>query len=198
MNDAILAAMPGADPSRARPRRPGLAGRLPSLVPAALLAAALPALALAGPNHGEATAIGRPGDAHHVSRTIEVRMGEMFFEPSSVTTEPGETIRFVIVNESASVHEFNLGSAETWDAHAPEMERMMDAGVIDFDRIDHGRMMQMGMMHDDSNSVLLEPGETAEIIWEFPDHHVEIGFACTVPGHLESGMVGDISYDGGS
>lgn len=151
-------------------------------------------VALADAGHGNASTFGRPGEDHHVSRTVEVRMGEMYFEPANLEVTPGETIRFVVINEGEAVHEFNIGTPETWDSHLAEMERMMDEGMIDFDRIDHARMRRMGMMHADPNAVLLEPGKRAEIIWEFPHEAMQIGFACNVPGHRESGMVGQISF----
>lgn len=151
-------------------------------------------LVFADAGHGDAEAYGSPGEAHHVSRSIEMRMGEMYFEPDTIKIEPGETIRFEVINEGDAVHEFNIGTMENWQAHLSEMERMMDEGMIDFDRIDHARMRKMGMMHSDPNAVLLEPGERAEIIWEFPEEATEVGFACNVPGHRESGMVGDFDF----
>ena len=39
--------------------------------------------------------------------------------------------------------------------------------------------------------VLLEPGQSGEIIWRFPDL-ATLEFACNVPGHYQSGMVGRI------
>ena len=51
-------------------------------------------------------------------------------------------------------------------------------------------------MHDDPNSVLLEPGKSGEIVWTFPkDADVAIEFACNVPGHYQSGMVGSVAID---
>ncbi len=49
------------------------------------------------------------------------------------------------------------------------------------------------MMHDDANSVLLEPGQTARVTWTFGEKS-EPGFACNVPGHRAAGMVGDITF----
>ncbi len=155
-------------------------------------------VALADIGHGEPPTYGTPGEAHHVSRTIEVRMGEMFFDPKSIDVAPGETIRFVVINEGDVVHEFNLGTEKDWVSHINEMERMTAEGMIDYDRIDHEKMRAMGMMHSDPNSTLLEPGERAEVIWRFPDEATEVGFACNVPGHREAGMVGDIVFRGES
>ena len=162
-------------------------------VAASLLAVSTP-MALADAGHGKADTFGRLEQDHHVSRTIEVRMGEMFFEPSNIDVKPGETVRFIVINEGEAVHEFNLGTEESWESHVAEMERMMEEGMIDYDRIYHAKMQKMGMMHSDPNAALLEPGESAEIIWEFPKDGTEVGVACNVPGHREAGMVGEINF----
>ena len=152
--------------------------------------------ALADAGHGTAPDFGRTGDEHHVSRAYEVRMGEMYFKPGAIRVMPGETVRFIVVNEGDAVHEFNLGNEDAWESHAAEMNRMVDEGMIDYDVLRHGKMREMGMMHADPNAVLLEPGERAEIIWTFPDKVTEVGIACNVPGHRESGMVQDIIFRG--
>lgn len=165
---------------------------------AATLLAVTSTSALADAGHGTATEFGRPGKAENVSRTIEVRMGEMYFSPAVISVAAGETVRFVVINEGEAVHELNLGTMETWKSHVVEMQRMMDSGVMEVDRLNHDLMQQSGMMHSDSNSVLLEPGEDAEIVWEFPEEAVEMGIACNVPGHRESGMIGQITFGGES
>ena len=47
------------------------------------------------------------------------------------------------------------------------------------------------MAHSHSNSVLLSPGERAELIWKFTNS-VEIEAACNVPGHYDVGMIAKI------
>jgi uncharacterized cupredoxin-like copper-binding protein len=47
------------------------------------------------------------------------------------------------------------------------------------------------MEHNDPNSVLLEPGKSAEVIWKYAKAG-ELEFACNVPGHYAAGMVGTI------
>ena len=81
-------------------------------------------------------------------------------------------------------------------SHGPEMLMMIEYGVIEADKInwDAAKSMQKKLghgMHNEPNSVLLEPGETAEIVWTFSTHAL-LEFACNVPGHYESGMVGKI------
>jgi uncharacterized cupredoxin-like copper-binding protein len=56
-----------------------------------------------------------------------------------------------------------------------------------------GKMM---MAHNDANSVLVEPGKQAEVIWHFTKV-AKLEFACNVPGHYESGMMGPIQFKHG-
>jgi uncharacterized cupredoxin-like copper-binding protein len=52
--------------------------------------------------------------------------------------------------------------------------------------------MGNGMKHDDPNSVLVEPGKTAELTWTF-SKATNLEFACNVPGHYQAGMVGKLT-----
>ena len=150
----------------------------------------LPALAAGGHSggHGDQPDIGQAGSADHVNRVIRVSMGEMYFSPSDLQVLRNETIRFVIKNDGEFVHEFNLGTTEMHLAHAEEMMMMVESGVLESDRINHDMMNMTEMAHDDANSVLLEPGESAEILWTFSgDAALEL--SCNIPGHRESGML---------
>jgi uncharacterized cupredoxin-like copper-binding protein len=49
-----------------------------------------------------------------------------------------------------------------------------------------------GMKHDDPNSVLVEPGKTAELTWTFTKAS-GLEFACNIPGHYQAGMVGKLN-----
>jgi len=169
----------------------------------ALIALNAPATFAAGAHgggHGKnATPIGKAGKPSEVSRTIKVEMNDNYFGMQNLTVKGGETIRFVITNTGEFVHEFNLGTKAMHAAHKKEMMMMMTHGALEAHRINHDKMkmdMGNGMMkqHDDPNSVLLEPGKSAEIIWKFPNKAVkQLEFACNIPGHYESGMVGSVS-----
>lgn len=158
----------------------------------ALAASLTTSIAMASPGHGDG--IGKPGSAAQIDRTITIEMDEMKFGPETIEVAPGETIRFEVVNVGRAVHEFNIGTSETWNGHRGEMQTMMREGMITVRRINHDRMVEAGMMHDDANSILLAPGDTGEVIWTFPDGG-EIGFACNIPGHREAGMVGEFRMD---
>ena len=171
-----------------------------ALAIAALLAAGGWSAAVADEGHGHGAAIGKPGTAGHVSRTVTVTLGDNFFEPKSIAVKAGETIRFVVINKGELVHEFNIGTVATHAQHQKEMMMMQDMGAIDGDRIDYAKMqhMDMGdgrmMKHDDPNSVLLEPGKTGQVIWTFPQSGA-LEFACNVPGHYQAGMMGRFEFE---
>ncbi len=152
--------------------------------------------------HGETKAgtslIGVPGKSNEVDRVIQIVMQDNLYSPESISVMEGETVRFAIKNEGEFVHEFNIGTAAMHAGHQKEMMMMMEHGVLEADKINHEKMkMDMGdgktMEHDDPNSVLLEPSQTAEIIWKF-SKKANLEFACNVPGHYESGMVGEVTF----
>lgn len=139
---------------------------------------------------------GEPGHADEVTRTIEVMMGDIYFKPAYIEAKVGETVRFLIKNHGALVHEFNIGTRHMHLEHQMEMAKMMQLGMMTATSLNHEKMMQGGMKHDDANSVLLEHGEDAELIWKFTQSG-KMEFACNVPGHYEAGMVGLISVADG-
>lgn len=145
--------------------------------------------------HDDEPNIGVQGTADHVDRTIEVEMGEMFFSPNEIEVKKGETIRFVVTNAGEFVHEFSIGTEEMHIDHMSEMMMMMDGGVLEADHINHAMMGASEMAHDDANSVLLEPGKTAEVIWTFSGDAL-LELSCNVPGHRESGMLGNVRMMG--
>ncbi len=162
----------------------------------ALAVASLLSAPIAFADAGHGAAIGQPGKASAASRTVEVTMHDNYYEPESVTVQPGEILRFIVRNEGQLVHEFNIGTAAMHAAHQDEMQMMVEHGVLKPDHVDHAaaQHMQATMghgMHNEPNSMLLEPGKTGEITWTFPEG-ADLEFACNVPGHYEAGMQGEI------
>jgi uncharacterized cupredoxin-like copper-binding protein len=149
-----------------------------------------------GHGHGVGAAIGEPGKASEVSRTIEIVKIDNRFTPEKVAVKKGQTVRFKITNKGEFVHEFNIGTATMHKAHQKEMMMMFEHGVLEADKINYDRMkMKMPdgrtMEHNDPNSVLLEPKKSAEVVWKFSTD-ATLEFACNLPGHYESGMMGPI------
>jgi uncharacterized cupredoxin-like copper-binding protein len=139
----------------------------------------------AGPGHSgdhHEMAVGKPGDASHVDRTVEIRMfetedGEMLFEPSSLEVRRGETIRFTLANDGEVEHEFVLDDPAKNQEHKELMQRFPE------------------MEHDDPNAIRLEPGHRGEIVWTFTNAGT-FEFACLIPGHYESGMHAAVQVSG--
>ena len=153
-----------------------------------------------GHGHADAMAFGGPGKASEVGRTIKVRMGDNYFEPEKLVIQAGETVRFVVENEGEFLHEFNLGTAAMHAEHQKEMMTMMEHGMLTPTGIDHAMMKthytEMGMpghVHDEPNSVLVEPGKTEELVWKFAAAR-DLEFAWNVPCHYEAGMMGEIKF----
>lgn len=164
-----------------------------TMASAALALLASTTFAYADAGHGEGKSFGQAGMLEDVDRVIEIDMDEMDFSPEGIEVKEGETIKFIVKNVGKVIHEFNLGNTETWKGHDKEMRQMFQKGMINMRRINHEKMEAAGMMHEDPNSILLEPGQTGEVIWTFSEH-VEMGFACNVPGHRNAGMVGKVVF----
>jgi len=141
--------------------------------------------------------IGEKGKLSEVNRTIEIKMYDNYFEPSKIIVKKGETIKFFVSNYGELVHEFNIATKEMHIKHQPEMMKMVENKILLADKIDKKKMKEMSkkdhsMAHSHSNSVLLEPNQSAELIWKFStDTNLEA--ACNVPGHYQVGMIAKIS-----
>ena len=125
-----------------------------------------------------AWALGKPGDANKVSRTVAITMSDsMRFSPASVSAKKGETIRFVLKNEGKLKHEMVLGTIAELKEHA--------ALMVKFPQMEHA----------DPNQASVEPGRTGELIWQFTKAGT-FDFACLQAGHYEAGMRGRVVVAG--
>ncbi len=147
-------------------------------LPAALLAInAWSAGAHPGGHDGEA--IGKPGVASNVTRTIKVDMTDaMRFKASKIAVKQGETIRFVVRNSGKLKHEMVLGTQKELKEHAEAMKKNPE------------------MEHAEANMVTLAPGKTGEIVWQFTKAG-KVNFACLQPGHYDAGMKGMVTVAAG-
>jgi uncharacterized cupredoxin-like copper-binding protein len=136
---------------------------------------------------------GHASPAAQATRTVELTLGDMYFQPTSLQVKAGETVHFVLTNKGQLLHEFNLGDASMHAEHQQEMLKMEESGMLMPTGINHMAMdMSHGAMkHDDPNSVLVEPGKTAELTWTFTKAS-DLQFACNIPGHYQAGMVGNV------
>ena len=140
--------------------------------------------------------IGEKGDPKNIDRVVNIKMYDNYYEPNFVKIKKGETIKFIVENLGDLVHEYNIGTKEMHIKHQPEMQKLIDHEIIVGDKIDKVKMKKMSKMdhslgHSHSNSIMLEPKKSGEIIWKF-SKDIELEMACNIPGHYESGMVGKL------
>lgn len=129
-------------------------------------------------HHGDSDAIGQPGKAAKVTRTIRVDMTDaMRFTPARVAAKQGETIKFVVKNSGKVKHEMVLGTEKELKEHYEEMKKNPE------------------MEHADENMVTVQPGKSGEIIWQFTKAG-KVNFACLQPGHYDAGMKGAVAVSG--
>ncbi len=145
---------------------------------------------------GSMKAIGIKGKEEKVDRVIQVSMYDNYYQPNKFKVKMNETIKFVVKNKGQLVHEFNIASKEMHLKHQPEMMMMVENEILMVNKIDKKKMHEVSkknpsMAHSHSNSVLLAPGESAELIWKF-SNSIVIEAACNVPGHYEAGMIAKI------
>jgi uncharacterized cupredoxin-like copper-binding protein len=167
---------------------------------ASLLAVGLSPAVRADEGHGHHPSFGTPGKAADAKRTVTVVMRDNSYSHENITVNAGETVKFVVRYEGSLLHEFNIGSPGAHAGHQKEMMQMMEMGMltptgIDPERMkmDHSAMGMKPMKHDDPNSVLVEPGKTRDLVWKFAKP-MKLEFACNVPGHYQSGMVGEFRF----
>lgn len=141
--------------------------------------AALAAGSHAGGHHGDtSSAIGQPGQASQVTRTVNVDMSDaMRFTPAHIKVKRGETIRFVVKNSGQLKHEMVFGTDKALKEHYEVMKKFPD------------------MEHEDANQVNVAPGQTGELIWTFTQSG-PVNFACLHVGHYDAGMVGSVTVSG--
>ena len=128
-----------------------------------------------GGGHGDDEAIGKPGMAAKVNRTINVDMTDaMRFTPADFTVRQNETIRFVIRNSGKLKHEFVLGTEKELKEHYELMKKNPE------------------MEHADPNMATVAPGKTGEVVWQFTKAG-RINVGCLQPGHYDAGMKGRVT-----
>ena len=174
----------------------------------AALVVGFPAALQAAGDHGKS--YGHAGASDEIDRTVQVEASGMRFSHQQILTEPGQTVRFVVSNTGETQHEFTIGPPKVQQAHRAEMREMM--GDTHGNQDHHGgdghhgddghHDDQAGSMghgtassgHGHANSVMVQPGETKELIWHFAEVE-DVRFGCNVPGHYQAGMHGPFVTD---
>ena len=90
--------------------------------------------------------IGEKGDPSKIDRVVKIKMYDNYYEPNLVKIKKGETIKFVVENLGEMVHEYNIGTKEMHIKHQPEMQRLVEHGILLVDKIDHIKMKEMAII----------------------------------------------------
>ncbi|HEY0955969.1 MAG TPA: cupredoxin family protein [Roseateles sp.] len=117
---------------------------------------------------------GIAGERRAAQRTVEIRMSDdMRFTPSRIDVRQGETVRLLMRNTGAVLHELVIGTPKELEAHAALMQKFP------------------GMEHDEPYMAHVKPGQTGDIVWTF-NRAGEFDFACLIAGHFQAGMRGKL------
>ncbi len=116
------------------------------------------------------------GAANDAVRTVEVTMtDDLQYDPAELSVSAGETVRFVVRNAGANVHEFLIGTPQEQAVFAEEMADGHGGG------------------HAAGAGVSIEPGATAEFTYSFTADDRDLLVGCHQPGHYEGGMVAPLT-----
>src|SRR6266513_2026919 len=109
------------------------------------------------------------GSTAEPSRTVNVTMRDIAYEPTGLTVKAGETVKFVFHNEGSIRHDAFLGD----EAAQAEHEKEMGGGG--------------GMSHGGGDAIKVDPGKTGSLTHTFkPGETLVIG--CHEAGHYAAGM----------
>lgn len=119
-----------------------------------------------------AVAASRGTAARANAGTVRITIHYSTFEPADLAVEPGETVRFVIVNTDPIDHEFILGDARVQRVHEKGTEAHHPPR---------------------SGEVSVPAGETVVTTYTFPESPGALIFGCHLPGHYDFGMRGTVT-----
>ena len=122
---------------------------------------------------------GIAGERRTAQRTVNIAMSDdMRFTPSRIEVRQGETVRLVMRNTGAVLHELVIGTQKELEAHAAQMLKFP------------------GMEHDEPYMAHVAAGKEASLVWTF-NRPGDFDFACLIAGHYQAGMVGKIKVVAG-
>ena len=119
-----------------------------------------------------AVAASRGAAARANDGTVRITIHYSTFEPADLAVEPGETVRFVIVNTDPIDHEFLLGDARVQRVHEEGTEAHHPPRP---------------------GEVSVPAGETVVTTYTFPESPGALIFGCHLPGHYDFGMRGTVT-----
>jgi len=114
------------------------------------------------------------GQAEH-GAVVEVVMTDFAFATETSSFEVGETVTFRFSNKGVIAHDAVIGTEDVRQMHAAEMAEGGEEAQED----------------EEAAGIDLRPGGTGTLVYTFTEPG-ELQIACTLPNHLEAGMLTDI------
>jgi uncharacterized cupredoxin-like copper-binding protein len=129
---------------------------------------------------GDSSDAGESAPASDATRTVEVTItAAKQFQPASLTVAPGEVVTFKVTNAAAELHEFMVGDSSAHEDHEKEMSAMGTGPM---------------KMADTPDYVDLDPGQTKQLTWKFPDKSgATVIYGSHAPGDYTGGLKGTIT-----
>ena len=105
------------------------------------------------------------------TRTVEVVMRDIAFDPTELTVRRGEEVKFVFENEGKLVHDAFIGDEAAQEEHEREMREAGEGG----EGGGHGHGAA-------ASGITVDPGKRGELTHRF-DEAGEVFIGCHEPGH---------------
>jgi uncharacterized cupredoxin-like copper-binding protein len=113
------------------------------------------------------------GGAAGASKTVDITMIDIAYDPKTVNVQPGERLEFVFHNQGKIAHDAFIGDRAAQGEHEKEMTQ--------------GSGSTMGHMTGEANAITVKPGKTERLTYTF-DKTGTIEIGCHQPGHYAAGM----------
>lgn len=120
--------------------------------------------------------------AEEAVREVNVVLTEFTIEPTSLSFEAGDHVKFVVENRGSVAHEFRLTTTSGAEAHVAEGHE--------------GHTGSGGEDEDGVGWLLVCPRQTETLEVVFDEHSVFDMVACLLPGHYEQGMSSPLTIAG--
>jgi uncharacterized cupredoxin-like copper-binding protein len=147
-----------------------------------LAAAILPIVTVAcgsGKNHSTMNmegSTGTTGATAAPTRTVDIDMVDIAYEPKTVSVQRGERIEFVFHNKGKIAHDAFIGDTAAQADHEKEMREAKEDSMTG----GHG-------MGDGAKAITVDAGQTGQLAYTF-DRPGTIEIGCHQPGHYAAGM----------
>lgn len=112
------------------------------------------------------------GGTAESTRTVDIVMRDIAYDPAAVTVKAGETVKFVFRNEGAIRHDAFIGDEAAQQEHEQEMREEGAGG---------------GDGHHGDDAITVDPGETGSLTHTFKAGEALL-IGCHEVGHYAAGM----------